>query len=389
MTAAERAAPRLPDDVIVGRSPRMRAVFEYIAHVGASHSTVLVTGESGTGKEVVARAIHARSPRRHAPFVAVSCALFADSLIESELFGHERGAFTGAVAARPGRFERAEGGTLFLDDIDDVPLGMQVKLLRVLQNRCIERLGGTRTIPVDVRVVAGSKRDLRRMVAEGAFREDLYYRLNVIAVDLPPLRERLEDLPELARHFLTRFFGRRGLDCPPISDAVMQAFLAYDWPGNVRELENACERMAESAHCGRVGIGCVAASVLFHRPLADGDRVASAAAGRVENTGPILTPVREPEGAAPPWQGGQFALDDYLRDVEAALITQALEESAGNKSQAARLLGIKRSTLGDRIMRCRKAPSVALGGQAADDEQHAGRGDGERQGGGQSLPPAS
>jgi DNA-binding NtrC family response regulator len=352
MTNTAHDMPWLPDDVVVGRSPRMQAVFEYIAHVGASQSTVLVTGESGTGKEVIARAIHSRSPRRPAPFVAVSCALFADSLIESELFGHERGAFTGAVAARPGRFERAEGGTLFLDDIDDVPLGMQVKLLRVLQTRCIERLGGTRTIPVDVRVVAGSKRDLRRMVADGSFREDLFYRLNVIPLNLPPLRERLEDLPELARHFLSRFYGRRGLDCPPISDAVMQAFLAYDWPGNVRELENACERMAESAHCGRIGIGCVAASVLFHRPLIDLDRAAGLGVAPAADPMAGVSRAREWEPSEAPWNAGPFALDEYLRGLEAVLIRQALSESGGNKSQAARLLGVKRSTLGDRINRC-------------------------------------
>jgi sigma-54 specific flagellar transcriptional regulator A len=352
MTTSAHEMPSLPDDVVIGRSPRMQAVFEYIAHVGASQSTVLVTGESGTGKEVIARAIHWRSPRRTGPFVAVSCALFADSLIESELFGHERGAFTGAVAARPGRFERAAGGTLFLDDIDDVPLGMQVKLLRVLQNRCIERLGGTRTIPVDVRVVAGSKRDLRRMVAGGAFREDLYYRLNVIPVNLPPLRERLEDLPELASHFLSRFYGRRGLECPPISDAVMQAFLAYDWPGNVRELENACERMAESAHCGRIGIGCVAASVLFHRPLADLDRAETAGAMPADDEMAAFPRPMHREVSEAPWNAGSFALDEYLRGLEAALIRRALAESGGNKSQAARLLGVKRSTLGDRINRC-------------------------------------
>ena len=357
MTAAcQLAAPGL-DDVVVGRSPRMRAVFDYIAHIGPGEGTVLITGESGTGKEVIARTIHAHSPRRSGPFVAVSCALFADTLIESELFGHERGAFTGATHSRPGRFERAEGGTIFLDDIDDVPLAMQVKLLRVLQNRCIERLGGTRSIPVNVRVLAGSKRSLKQMADAGEFREDLYYRLNVISVDLPPLRERKEDLPLLARHFLDRFFARRGRPTPPISDAVIQAFLAYDWPGNVRELENACERIAESAMCGRVGIGCVAPSVLFHAPVAAVVQGTPDTVAPREDETPSPAPLRAPAAQADdaPWASGPFSLDDHLRNEEARLIARALAEARGNKSHAARLLGIKRSTLGDRIERLKTA----------------------------------
>jgi DNA-binding NtrC family response regulator len=323
----------------------MRSVLEYVALIGPGQGTVLITGESGTGKEVVANAIHAASARRNGPFVPVSCALFADTLIESELFGHERGAFTGALQSRVGRFERAAGGTLFLDDIDDVPLGMQVKLLRALQNRTIERLGGTREVPVDVRVVAGTKRDLRQLVRQGKFREDLYYRLNVLSVDLPPLRERREDLPLLVHYFLGRFFARRGEAVPPVSDAVMQAFLAYDWPGNVRELENACERIAETCACGRVGIGCVAASVLFHtraeapaveERAADSSMTPAAALARPD-------PRMDPDGV---W------LDEHLRRVESALIEWALGVTGGNKSRAAELLHVKRSTLGDRIERC-------------------------------------
>ena len=217
--------PAATESVIVGRSARMRAVFEFLHIIGDSDSTVLVTGESGTGKEVTAAVIHQNSRRHHHPFVAVSCALFSETLIESELFGHERGAFTGAIKDRPGRFEMAEGGTIFLDDIDDVPLAMQVKLLRVLQNRTIERLGGTRTIPVNVRVIAGTKRDLKQLVTEGKFREDLFYRLNVLPVTLPPLRERPEDIPVLMEHFLQRYFRRRDEDVPAVSDAVVQAFM--------------------------------------------------------------------------------------------------------------------------------------------------------------------
>ena len=208
--------PISSDTVVVGRSAKMRAVFDFLRVISGSESTVLITGESGTGKEVIATLIHQAGKRKYRPFVAVSCALFSETLIESELFGHERGAFTGAVKDRPGRFEMAEGGTIFLDDIDDVPLGMQVKLLRVLQSRTVERLGGTRTVPVNVRVLAGTKRDLKQMVAEGKFREDLYYRLNVLPLTLPPLRERREDIPVLMDAFLERFFRSRGEQPPAI-----------------------------------------------------------------------------------------------------------------------------------------------------------------------------
>src|SRR5262245_19956359 len=251
------------DSVVVGKSARMRAVFEFLRVIGHSESTVLITGESGTGKEVTATLIHQASRRQHRPFVAVSCALFSETLIESELFGHERGAFTGAIKDRPGRFELADTGTICLDDIDDVPLSMQVKLLRVLQNRTIERLGGTRVVPVNVRIIAGTKRDLRQMVHDGTFREDLYYRLNVLPVALPPLRERREDIPVLMDHFLQRYFRRSGEGEPQVSDAVRQAFMRYSWPGNVRELENACERIAQTCTCGTVRVGCMSAAILF------------------------------------------------------------------------------------------------------------------------------
>lgn len=322
------------DSVVVGTSARMRAVFEFLRVIGNSESTVLVTGESGTGKEVTAKLIHESSRRKHHPFVAVSCALFSETLIESELFGHERGAFTGAIKDRPGRFELADGGTIFLDDIDDIPLSMQVKLLRVLQNRTVERLGGTRTIAVNVRIIAGTKRDLKHMVAEGKFREDLFYRLNVLPVVLPPLRERREDIPILMEHFLQRYFRRSGEDQPRVSDGVRQAFLRYSWPGNVRELENACERIAQTCTCGTVRVGCTAASILF-RAGAEPEHLAITPALRVS--------------AAPE---APVALDDRLRELESNLILWALKVSNGNKSKAAELLQIKRSTLGDRIKRC-------------------------------------
>ena len=304
----------------------MRAVFDFVRVIADSDSSVLVTGETGTGKEMVANLIHQSSARRHRAFVPVSCAILSETLIESELFGHERGAFTGAIKDRPGRFEMAQGGTIFLDDIDDVPMTMQVKLLRVLQNRTVERLGGSRSIPVDVRVITGSKRDLRQLVADAKFREDLFYRLNVIPIVLPPLRERREDIPVLVDHFMKRYARRRGDEPRVVSPAVLQAFMRYPWPGNVRELENACERISQTCTCETVRIGCVPATVLFHRYSEDQE--------------PIVETHVHPSSVS---------LDDRLREVETNLISWALKVSGGNKSKAAELLQIKRSTLGDRI----------------------------------------
>ncbi|MCC7123286.1 MAG: sigma-54-dependent Fis family transcriptional regulator [Acidobacteria bacterium] len=319
------ATPFSIDSVVVGRSPRMRAVFDYVRVVADSDSSILITGETGTGKELIANLLHQASRRRLRPFVPVSCAILAETLIESELFGHERGAFTGAIKDRPGRFEAADGGSIFLDDVDDVPMTVQVKLLRVLQNRVVERVGGTRAVPIDVRTITGSKRDLRQMAAEGKFREDLYYRLNVIPITLPPLRERREDIPLLVDHFVKRFSEQRGEAPRPLSSGVMQAFMRYPWPGNVRELEHACERIVQTCTCDTVKIGCVPVSVLFHRPASD-------------------EPIVETHG-----HPSAVSLDERLRGVEQGLITWALKVSGGNKSKAADLLQIKRSTLGDRI----------------------------------------
>ena len=311
----------------------MRAVFDFLRVIEGSESNVLITGETGTGKEIVARFIHHKSGRRRGPFVAVGCAILTESLIESELFGHEHGAFTGAIRDRPGRFEMANGGTIFLDDIDDVPPAVQVKLLRVLQERVVERVGATRGIPVDVRIITGSKRSLRRMVAAGKFREDLFYRLNVLPIWLPPLRERREDIPVLTDHFMSRFFQQAGT-VPEMTDTVRQLFQRYSWPGNVRELENACERLAQTCRCNQVRSACMPASILFDSAL-------------------------EHAGSQTCDPSHIVSLDDRLRDVEASLITWALGASGGNKSKAAELLQIKRSTLGDRI---RRLGLVAQGG---------------------------
>jgi transcriptional regulator with GAF, ATPase, and Fis domain len=304
----------------------MRAVFDFVRVIADSDSSVLVTGETGTGKELIANLIHETSSRRHKPFMPVSCAILSETLIESELFGHERGAFTGAIKDRPGRFELAQGGTIFLDDIDDVPLSMQVKLLRVLQSRTIERLGGTRPIPIDVRVITGSKRDLKQLVVENKFRDDLFYRLNIIPINLPPLRERREDIPILADHFLKRYFRQRGEDERSVSPSVLQAFMRYPWPGNVRELENACERIAQTCTCDTIRVGCVPVSVLFYK--------------YAEEREPVVETHARPSAVS---------LDERLREVESSLISWALKVSGGNKSKAAELLSVKRSTLGDRI----------------------------------------
>jgi transcriptional regulator with PAS, ATPase and Fis domain len=300
----------------------MREVFNFVKVIADGDSSVLITGESGTGKELIANLIHHSSPRRHKPFVAVSCAILAETLIESELFGHERGAFTNAIKDRHGRFELAEGGTIFLDDIDDVPLSMQVKLLRVLQTRTVERVGGVREIPIDVRVLTGSKRDLRKLVAAGSFREDLFYRLNVIPIHLPPLRERAEDIPILAEHFLARFFTEKRQTPKPLSPAMLDAFKRYLWPGNVRELENVCERIAQTCICDMVVAGCVPAGIL----LQGNGRPAPVAPDLAEGT-----------------------LAQRLAVLETQIIQSALKAAKGNKSRAAGLLSIKRSTLGDRI----------------------------------------
>jgi DNA-binding NtrC family response regulator len=321
------------ESVVVGQSARMRAVFDAVRVISSGDGTVLITGETGSGKEVIANVIHHSSARRQGPFVPVSCALPSDTLIESELFGHQRGAFTGALRDRQGRFERAHGGTIFLDDIDDAPLSIQIKLTRVLQDQVVERVGGGRPIPVDVRVIAASKREPRALMADGRFREDLYYRLAVLVLSLPPLRDRPEDIPLLARHFIARHATRRGIEPPRLSPHVEQALGRYSWPGNVRELEAACERIAQTCTCGTVRTGCLAPHIIF-----DAD---------VDRAGPRLGVDASPSLD----HAHRVSLDDRLREVEASLIGWALRAAGGNKSRAAELLCVKRTTLADRISR--------------------------------------
>ena len=299
---------------LVSKSPAMQRVFDLAQVAARSNSTILILGESGSGKEVLARTIHAESTRAEGPFVAISCAALTESLLESELFGHEKGAFTGAVSRRKGKFEAANGGTLFLDEVGDITAKLQLDLLRVLEERKVQRVGGNEPIDVDVRVIAATNRDLKKAVADGGFREDLFYRLNVIPVTLPPLRERREDIPILVDHFLDRLEAvlKRRVQ---VSPEAMAALLAHDWPGNVRELRNVLER------------GAV---------VAQGDVMKPA------DLGLAPAPARSASANAP----GE---PPTLEDVERRHISEVLAHTAGNVSQAARLLGIDRVTLYNKI----------------------------------------
>ncbi|ROR34925.1 sigma-54 interaction domain-containing protein [Inmirania thermothiophila] len=319
---------------LVGRSPAIREVRRLIERVADSDANVLVLGESGTGKEVVARVLHRLSPRRNGPFVPVNCGAIPAELLESELFGHEKGAFTGAFSSRRGRFELADGGTLFLDEIGDMSLPMQVKLLRVLQERCFERVGGSRTITVDVRIVAATHRDLEAAIRDGRFREDLYYRLNVFPIEMPPLRARAEDIPLLIEEFVARLdaAGRPG---PRLTPAALQALAAYDWPGNVRELQNLVERLA-ILHPGE-SVDVRDLPERYRRGLEAGVEVAEALGAAA------------PGAAAPELPPEGLDLREYLAELEVRLISQALEEAGGVVAHAARRLGMRRTTLVEKL----------------------------------------
>jgi Nif-specific regulatory protein len=311
---------------IVGDSPALRDVLARVEQVAQTASTVLLRGETGTGKEMVARAIHINSPRESQPFVRVNCAALAPGVLESELFGHEKGAFTGAVARRLGRFEMADGGTLFLDEVGDLPADVQVKLLRVLQERELERVGGAETIKVDVRVISATHRDLEKLIADGTFREDLYYRLNVFPIVLPPLRDRPTDLPLLAEHFVQKYVPNAGKQVRGLDAGAIAALTAYPWPGNVRELENVIERALILAR----GAEITAADLEFTRRPAAGS--ATAAAGNGAGTA-----ARTADGARP--------LSERLHEQERTAIVGAIDTAQGNIAHAARALGINRSTL--------------------------------------------
>jgi len=329
---------------IIGKSPLMTKLFQLLETVAVTNSTILITGETGTGKEIVARAIHFNSPRRANRFVALNCSAIPETLLEAELFGHVKGAFTGAIGTRQGRLEQAHKGTLFLDEVGTMSTALQMKLLRVLQEREFDRVGDSHTIKVDVRVIGATNSDLRKMVEDGQFREDLYYRLNVIPVRLPPLRERKDDIPLLVRHFLEKLskVGDRADGNPPgngksidgappvrVSQEAMRRLMAYAWPGNVRQLENVVERMmAFNGGRRQIDVTDLPPEILQDTPSA---------------APPLASAMELPESG--------LSLDALIASIERDLIHRSLERTNGNKGQAARLLNLKRTTLVEKLKR--------------------------------------
>jgi len=299
---------------IVGKSQAMIRIIELLIKVADSPSTVLITGESGTGKELIARAIHNYSHRKDRPFFAINCSAIPEGLFESELFGHIKGAFTGAIATKEGIFEVANGGTVFLDEIGDIPQSFQVKLLRVLEEKTIKRVGGNQEIKVDVRIIAATNRDLKKAVAEGNFREDLFYRLDVIPIEIPPLRERREDIPLLVEHFVSKYSRLLGRDIKGVSEEAMQMLMAHQWKGNVRELENVIER----------------AATLGSGPIIEMNTIDECLRRGVPYKGPLSIEI-PPEG---------LDLEGLLRDIEKGLLLKALDRVKWVKRDAARLLGL-------------------------------------------------
>ena len=312
---------------IIGKSEAMKKVLETVKSVSDRDATVLIRGESGTGKEKIAGAIHYHSIRRNGSFIRVSCAALNREILESELFGHEKGAFTGAVKTRRGRFELANGGSIFLDDVDDIPLDMQVKLLRVLQERTFERVGGEETLSVDVRIICATKKDLLEHVKEGYFREDLFYRLNVVPINIPPLRERKEDIPLLINYFLKKFVSQYEDALPDVSQEVIDVLLAYNWPGNVRELENVIEH-----------------AVAFSKSKGISIETLPEYLRRIDN---ICTDLLSMDLS----NKQEINLQDTLTEVEKKLIQWAHQKTNGNQVKMAEILGIPRTTLRNRLIK--------------------------------------
>ena len=310
---------------LVGESRQMEQIIERIRLVAARRSTVLITGETGTGKEIVARAIHAAGKRAHCPMVAVNCCALPETLLEAELFGHVRGAFTGAINPRAGRFEQAHRGTIFLDEIGDMPLGLQAKLLRVLQEREVQRLGSSETVRVDVRVIAATNMDLEDMTKQGKFREDLYYRLNVVPITLPALRERSRDVAPLTLHLIEKICRQENIPCKQISPEVLERLASHEWPGNVRQLENTVEKaIVLSGDRPVLHLGDFSLSARHHAPL--------------HIAGSFI---------AVPDQGLDF--ERTVGSIERDILEQALRKSRGNKKLAAEMLGLKRTTLSAKL----------------------------------------
>lgn len=310
----------------IGKSPAIQTVIQEVQKVARTKATVLVTGESGTGKERIAHLIHYASPRAQKPFIRVNCAALSEHLLESELFGHERGAFTGAVQKREGRFELADGGTLLLDEIGEIPMPLQAKLLRVLEEEEFERVGGTRTLKVDVRVIATTNRDLAAEVKKGRFREDLYYRLHVVPIQIPSLRARREDIEPMAQHFLSKFASQYGSKVQGFSGPALEALRAYDWPGNVRELENLTQRLAVR------DLGTLVQAEHLINDLRASGPVASA-----ESTQDVMA------------EANKLLSGRTLDDIEREVILNTLELTDGNKTEAARILGVTARTLSNKL----------------------------------------
>lgn len=329
---------------IIGQSKRMAEIYTVIEKVASTTSSVLISGESGTGKELVASALHEASPRHGKPFIKVNCGAIPKDLMESEFFGYEQGAFTGAVNSKPGRFELADGGTLFLDEITEIPNNMQVKLLRALQESEFERVGGVRTLRVDVRVIAASNRDLAAHIASGHFREDLYYRLNVVPIALPALRERPEDIALLAEHFVDKVSQRLKKPAAKLSPLALEALAAHPWPGNIRELENVIERTLLFLEGDVIDAACLPEELrrVAQTPMAPNARPTNAPASP-----------QAPLASIPSIEAGQASMRDIVRqatnDLERDLIVQALDETRGNVTRAAYLLKISRKSLQNKM----------------------------------------